>query len=339
MSDGTNEGGAPYRGRLRIVIAGVERELPQWADWLMALGEWMRQQAPKTGKRVAVVRLPVRALAAGFVGLGALSAAARSHNESLDWDALCSLSEGTPVYWRTLSGAKSKRHTGRVVGLLAMHGSDCLHISQVDSRGRATGSNFYLPKSTALAHGVTLGLVSTRSDEKLTSAAKFMQALDSDSSLAWLRSPMFDSTVVTERAGFLQDIVEVVVRAGTAPSLPMLDALAVADNQGREHGKLLVVPARAERFSDAPDGVTILDGPAAVSKLGRVQARSVVVLIAHSEYDEEISHEILPFLSYSVDDGIHAWPTDAEVGNVPVGVDVFAFGIRDQHLGGLDSAF
>jgi len=180
--------------------------------------------------------------------------------------------------------------------------------------------------------------VSARADEKMTSAARFMQALNSDSSLAWSRSPMADSTVVTERTSFLQDIEEIEVQAGSEPALLMLDALSIADIQGRAHGKLLVIPTRTEKINDAPDGVTILDGAAAVSKLGHLRSRSIVILVAHSEYDEEVSHEILPFLSYSVDDGVHAWQPNATVGEVPLGIEAFAFGVRDQHVGAADGA-
>lgn len=338
MQDDTNEHGAPYRGRLKIVIADVQRQLPPWADWLMALGEWMREQSPKTGKRVVVVRLPARTLAPAFVSLGALCAAARLHDESLDWAALRNLPEGTSVHWRMPTAAKSKRYSGRVVALVTMHGADFLAIDEVDSRGRPTGSKFYLPRSTALSHGVTLGAVSARADEKMTSAARFMQALNSDSSLAWSRSPMADSTVVTERASFLQDLEEIEVQAGSERPLLMLDALSIADTQGRAHGKLLVVPTRTEKINDAPVGVTILDGAAAVSKLGHLRSRSVVILVAHSEYDEEVSHEILPFLSYSVDEGVHAWQPNATIGEVPLGIEAFAFGVRDQRVGEPDGA-
>lgn len=338
MQDDKSELGAPYNGRLKIVIANSQRQLPPWADWLMALGEWMREQAPRPGKRVVVVRLPARNLAAAFVGLGALCTAARLHDESLDWEALRNLPEGASVHWRKPTGAKPRRYSGRVGALVTMHGADFLSIEEMDSRGRSTGSKFYLPRSTALSHGVTLGAMSARADENLTSAARFMQSLNSDSSLAWSRSPMADSTVVTERASFLQDLEEIKVKAALDSGLLMLDALSIADTQGRTHGKLLVVPTRTERIHDAPNGVTILDGAAAVSKLGHLSARSIVILMAHSEYDEEVSHEILPFLSYSVDDGVHAWQPNAAVGEVPLGIEAFAFGIRDPRVGDADGA-
>lgn len=316
-----------------VGVAGVERPLPSWADWLMALGEWMREQAPKHGKRVTVVRLPTRALGAAFVGLGALCAAARTHDESLDWDALRKLPEGTAVFWRDPSGAKPKRYAGRALGLRTMHGGELLAIAQVDSRGKEKGATFYLTRATALSYGVTLGAISARADDRLTAAALLMQSLNKDSSQAWWRSPMSDSTVVTERSSFVQDLEGIDLRAGHSPSVSLLDALALADIQGREHGKLRVVSPRSDRFLDAPSGVTILDGPAALSRLALVHARSVIVLLSHAEYDEAVAHEIYPYLSYSIDDGIHPWSEGAEVANVPLSVEAFTFGLPEQSLG------
>jgi hypothetical protein len=324
--------GAPYAGRLQIVVANTQRPLPAWADWLMALGEWMREQAEKPGKRVVVVRLPVRNLAAAFVGLGALCNAARIHDESLDWEALRNLPEGTSVHWRKAT-SKQSRHSGRVCALVNMHGADFLAIDETDSRGNAKGSKFYLPRNTALSYGVTLCSMSARSDEKLTQSARFMRSLNSDTSLAWSRSPMADSTVITDRANFFLDLEEVKVQAGNEPALGLLDALCVTDTASRAHGKLFVVPARTEKIHDGPNGVTILDGAKAVSKLGQVYARSVVILVAHSEYNEEVANEILPFLSYSVDEGIHDWKTESIVGNLPSGIEAFNFGVHDLSPG------
>lgn len=333
MKDVTSERGAPYRGRLRIVIGGSERELPPWADWLMSLGEWMREQTPKSGKRAVIVRLPTRPLASAFVGFGSLCAAARMHDESLDWEALRRMPVGTSVHWRSPNGVKPKRFAGRIASLLSADDGDFLIIDEVDSQGRPKGNKTYLPRKTALSYGVTLGAVSARADARLTSAATLMQALNNDSSVAWSRSPMADSTVVTERSSFLLNLEGIELRARQRPAVSMLDALSIADVQGREHGKLMLASTRTEIVNDAPDGVTVLDGAAAVAKLGYVKARSIVVLVSHSEYDEEVLHEIRPFLSHATDFGVHGWTPGARVGDVPAGIEVFAFGMDDQCLG------
>jgi hypothetical protein len=255
------------------------------------------------------------------------------HDESLDWEALRGLAVGTNVHWRSLNGVRPKRFAGRVASVVSGVGGDFLIIDEVDARGRPKGSKTYLPRKTALSYGVTLGAVSARADASLTSAATLMKSLNSDSSVAWSRSPMADSTVVTERSTFLLNLDGIELRARQSRAVSMLDALSIADAQGRAHGKLMVASTRTEVVNDAPDGVTVLDGAQAVSKLGYLKARSVVVLLSHSEYDEEVMHEIRPFLSHATDSGIHAWPPNARVGDVPPGIEAFAFGMDVQDVG------
>jgi hypothetical protein len=144
---------------------------------------------------------------------------------------------------------------------------------------------------------------------------------------------MADSTVLTERSSFLLNLDGIELRARQSGKLSMLDALSIADVQGREHGKLMVTSTRTEIVNDAPDGVTVLDGALAVSKFGYLRARSVIVLLSHSEYDEAILHEIRPFLSHATDSGIHSWTPNARVGDIPPGIEAFVFGMDAQNEG------
>lgn len=62
--------GAVHRERLSVRTDGGSCPMPAWADWLIWLGAWLRSQAALSGRRVTVVLLPTRRLAAAFVGLG-----------------------------------------------------------------------------------------------------------------------------------------------------------------------------------------------------------------------------------------------------------------------------
>lgn len=316
--------GSMHRDKLSLQVASKEQPLPAWADWLIWLGQWMRCQSVMDGRRVAVLRLPTRRLAGAFVGLGALFSAARLHNESLDWNALQALPKGTAVYWRQMAGGKSTGYSGYVDSVRDIGGSLCLAID-IESPRRSKGATFFLPRATALSYGVTLGVVSNRTDVRLSAAASLLRSIIDDASLAWIRSPSADSALVTERSTFLDDLSAISLTTGRECVVPFIDALAIGDAQGRQHGKLLLVPDRAETLEDSPSGLTILDGASAASRLGRVTARSAVILLDQAEYDEEIMHSIYPFIGHSTDVGIHL-PADY-VAPVPEGIEVFVFGL------------
>ena len=132
---------APRRSDLALVTGGKSIAPPPWVDWLVWLGQWMRVQAELEGRRIAVVRLPSRRLAAAFVAIGSVFASARLHDESLDWDGLRSLAPGTKVFWRESASGKTVRRAGIAVGVNQIDGGDFLEVT-VDARRTQQGKRF-----------------------------------------------------------------------------------------------------------------------------------------------------------------------------------------------------
>lgn len=313
-----------HRDRLFLQDGAARRPVPPWANWFIWLGQWMRAQTALEGRRVAVVRLPTKRLASAFVGLGAILTAARLHDDSLDWDALQSLPKGTTVHWRENKGGRAIAYTG-VVGITReLSGTVCMAL-EIEAPKRYKGGTCFLPKPAALSYGVTLGNVTASMDVRLAAAAELLQAVVDQSSLSWIRSSSADSALVTERTPFLNDLQGLSLSSGEFTNVPLLDALVIADNNSRQHGKLLLVPSRAEVFSDMERGVTVLDGAVAAMRLGSSRARSIILLLDHSEYDEEVRHTISAFLADSTEKGIHL-PSDG-VQPAPDGVEPFVFGL------------
>lgn len=305
--------------------------MPAWAEWMIWLGAWVRCQAAMDGRRVAIVRIPSRRLAAAFVSLGALLAASRIHDESMDWDALQALPHGTTLHWREIKGGRTTNYTGTVDSEREIAGSKCLAISIVSPK-RHLGSMFFLPKSTALAYGVTLGLVTNRTDEQLTAAARLYRSIVDGAPQSWIRSHGADCTVVTERTSFLEDLSDLALVVGNTDAVTFEDALIISSISNQQHGKLQLVASRSRTIQDRPAGVTVLDGANSAIFLGNVRSRSVVLLLECSEYDEELVHLISPFVGGSINEGIHVPPNG--VMTPPDGIEVFIFGLPDDLGGG-----
>lgn len=319
--------GGVHHNRLSLQAAGHLRPIPDWADWLIWVGAWSRCQAAMDGRRVVVVRLPSRRLSAAFVSLGGLLAASRIHNDSLDWEALQALPSGTTVHWREVKGGKSTSYTGTVDSVREIADSKCLAIS-IKSPKRHLGSTFFLPMSTALAYGVTLGLVSNRTDEQLTAAAGLYKSIVDGNPQSWIRSHGADSTLVTERTSFLEDLSDLALVAGKSSVVAFEETLVISSVSNQQHGKLQLVASRSRVLQDAPAGVTILDGANAAIFLGGARSRSIVLLLDYSEYDEELVNLINPWVGGSIDGGIHVPPNGVMV--PPDGVEVFVFGLPDN---------
>lgn len=308
---------------ITLLVDGEPRVAPPWIEWLVWLGQWMREQAASDERRIVVVRMPCRRLAAAFTALGAVFASARLHDDSLDWEGLRGLPLGTKIFWRERGAGRSTRRSGIVDGVRQIDGGDFMAVV-VD----AQKSTRLFAKSAALSYGITLGSVSAVAEERLASSERVIRALLTDVAQGWIRSPAIECTVITERTSFLSDLEGLVIRVGPGVEAPCSDLLAIADSSGRLHGKTMVAPARRDGVPDESGSITILDGASAAFRIGDTIAKSVVVLLDQSEYDEEIAQLVQTFLGFAVDVHVQAPPNGVKTS--PESIEAFMFGLPFQ---------
>ncbi|MEN5067373.1 hypothetical protein [Achromobacter aegrifaciens] len=161
-------------------------------------------------------------------------------------------------------------------------------------------------------------------------AAALLNEVVDGSSATWIRSPLADSTLVTERSSFLADLDGVFLVAASPSGMALRDVLALSDPEGMQHGKLRLIPVRNHGSQDIPGGVTILDGARAISRLGQFSARSIVVLLDRADYDEEVVNDLNRFLAHSIDEGVHMNACAEGLIAPPPSIDVFAFALPDD---------
>lgn len=292
------------RNRLSLMIGEELIAIPEWADWLIWLGQWMRSQANLEGRRVAVIRLPNRRLAAAFTAIGSVFASNSVHDNTLDWAALIDLDPGTKVFWRELSKGKFTRRSGTVIGVRQIEGNDFLEVLSEEKKN-SQQSNRLFAKSAALSYGITLGSITALADERLGSGERFLQAAISDAPKGWINSPSIECTIVTERSTFLTDIDGLSIIVDGITKANCADILAIADPGGKSHGKTKITSARNYGVLDEFVVFSILDGPVAASRLMDTSADSVVIILDQAEYDEEIDQLLKSYIGYSVDIGVH----------------------------------
>ncbi len=315
------------RDDLTLVVSGVPTSTPPWLDWLVWLGQWMRAQAALDGRRVAIVRMPSRRLGAAFTAAGAAFASARLHDDSLDWEGLQGLPPGTKIFWRELASGRSMRRSGTVVGVRQIYDGDFMEVV-VETQKRSQQSTRLFAKSAALSYGFTLGAVSAQADERLASAERVIRAVVPDAAAGWIRSPAIECTIITERSSFLSDLDGLAIRAGAGVEVSCSGLLAIADSGDRSHGKTRLASARSDGVLDESGSITILDGASAAVRIGDTMARSVVILLDQSEYDEEVEQLIQTFLGFAVDTHIHAPENGVKV--LPASVEAFVFGLPSE---------
>lgn len=319
------------RDELTLLTGSKLISVPRWVDWLVWLGQWMRIQAELEGRRIAVVRLPSRRLAAAFTAIGSAFASARLYDDSLDWETMQGLTPGTRVFWRDPSSGKSKRRSGTVVGVRQIADDDFLEVVMETQQSAQRGTRLFA-KSAALSYGITLGSLSAAVDERLACAERVIRAALTEAGQGWIRSPAIDCSVITERTSFLSDLEGLTISVAGTVQASCADVLAITDPGGRSHGKTRVAPARSDGVIDDYGSITILDGPAAALRMSDSIARSVVVLLDQAEYDDEMEQLFQTFLGYAVDEYVHT-PASGVI-RPPESVEAFIFGLPMQSQSG-----
>lgn len=313
------------REDLSLLVSGLPTAVPSWMDWLVWLGQWMRAQAALPGRRVAVVRMPSRRLGAAFIAVGAAFASARLHDDTLDWEGLCSLAAGTKVYWRETVSGKAARKSGTVAGVRQIDGGYLMEVVTEPQGKRGEQSTRWFTKAAAMSYGITLGSISAAADEQLTGADRLIKAAVMDGAQGWIRSPGIECGIITERTSFLGDLEGLSIRVGGKVEAACSDVLSIADSGSRAHGKTRVTPVRTEGALGESGSLAILDGAAAALRLSEISTPSIVIVLDHAEYDDEIEQLFQTFLGYAVDGFIHAPASGVRA--PPETVESFIFGL------------
>jgi hypothetical protein len=271
---------------------------------------------------------------AAFTILGILKAAARLHDDSLDWESLKSLPIGTQVYWRERSAAdseKARSKSGKVIGL-STYGDSQLMVVSVDSRSKQRQATRSFSKVSALGYGITLGSMSAETDSKLSGLSKVLGAMAVDFKPSWLVAPIAECLLLSEKESFWSDLAGLSINAFDSVPVKFETALAVADTNGHSYGKTRLASPRVAVIPDKRSDVIVLDGANASQRLPETTAKSVIAILNRTEYDDEIEQVIGRLTGYRHDEFIQV-PSDGVL-QPPGQVDAFLFGLPNVQLHG-----
>jgi hypothetical protein len=317
----------PVQDQLNLVAGNVSSPFPDWAAWLVWLGDWMRVQAMGDGRRIAVVRLPTRKVAAAFTVFGALLASARLHDDSLDWEALKELPAGTPVFWREKSlsaSGKSRTKSGRILELRTIDNNEFVVVS-VDTRSGSGQTTHLFSRSSALGYGITLGSITAKADAQLSGLGRIVRPLTKGFKDSWLRTPHPECLLLSEREHFINDLegLSINVCGGTAEIFSTV--LAPTDTTGHRYGKTRLISPRASVVLDGGFDVIVLDGAKALQRLSETTAKSVIAIVDRAEYDAECEQVVALLMGYRADEFVQV-PLDG-VRRPPAPIEVVVFGL------------
>lgn len=319
------------RANLRIgtpAFLSARDGLPEWIAFLLWAGWWMHWNARPEARLHLVALLPARSCCAAIAALGACLASTQEESDGLDFRDFMALPDGAHV---------SLRHQGRIFqGTLGR--CDRYH----DQSGRTVALDTELKKWKGLVIWVfehNLGEYQVSTDQRknlspqrqvaLERVEQVYRTLDPRARTGWCLSPRREVLIVTSKAAWWREIEGVSAQIDddeTPLVVPLADLVVATEEQQGFPGKTLLASPSGVMSNTSGVRVAILDGPDSIRTAEDVNADAVLMLIEHSEFDENAIHEIASMTDVREDDAVPVGLPD----RFPAGVDVSVFGWRRQ---------
>ncbi len=302
-------------------------DLPEWIAFLLWAGWWMRVNSKPEFRLHLVAVLPARSCCAAISALGACIASLRDEVGGLSFLDFMALPDGADLSLRV----RGKIFPG-VVG-------PCERYENQSYRRVKLDSNLKTWEDSAIGifeHNLAKYQVSTDQRKNLSPQRQaaldqvelFYQTLDPRAKPGWCLSPRREVLVVASKAAWRREIENVsgqVNGGGTTLVVPLADLVVKTEQPQGIPGKTMLVSSSGA-MSDIPSvRVAILDGPNSIRVAGDVKANAVLILIEHSECDENTMHEIGALADAREDDVVPEGLPD----KLPARVEASVFGWRN----------
>lgn len=269
--------------------------IPPWADNIVNFGWWMHERKSTSRRLFAVLLMPTRCCCSAFCALGSLMAGSRSTGLGLTWEEFCALKEGEQVYMlvphkekKTPVVAETKRYNEKYNGR---------NVQVISTRKKAVKglSVFLMPENFA---SYQVSLKQHASVQRLGGLAKvgnFLKGTVEGFQENWLESGGVETLIVTNKASWRRQSNDIRIRLKNRKNDYCLqDLLAVNETyEGPYIHTLLASPGSQDISRKSP--LVIMDGPEALASYESINTSSIVVMLTHSEYENE-TRDILSML-------------------------------------------
>lgn len=302
-------------------------DLPEWIAFLLWAGWWMRTNSKPESRLHLVAVLPARSCCAAISALGACIASLREEVDGLSFPDFMALPDGANL---------SLRYRGRI-----FHGvlGPCQRFGGQSGRKVELDSNLKKMEDSAIwvfEHNLAEYQVSTDQRKNLSPQRQaalervelFYQTLDPQPKHGWCLSPRREVLVVASKAAWgraIENVSGKVHGGETTLVVPLADLVVETEEPQGIPGKTMLASSSGV-MSDIPSvRVAILDGPNSIRVAGDVKADAVLILIEHSECDENIIHELVAMAEVRDDEVVPEGLPD----KLPAGVEASVFGWRN----------
>ena len=319
------------RANLRIgtsAFLSAHNDLPDWIAFLLWAGWWMRSNARPEARLHLVTLLPARSCCATITALGACLASTQEELDGLDFRDFMALPDGAHVSLRD----QGKIFQGALGPCDRYEGQSGRKVALDTGLKRWKGSLIWV-----FEHNLSKYQVSTDQRKNLSPqrqaaferVERFYRTVDPRAKTGWCLSACREVLIVTSKAAWQREIENVSGQIDdneTPLVVPLADLVVATEEQQGFPGKTLLASPSGVMSNTSGVRVAILDGPDSIRAAENVNADAVLILIEHSECDENALHEIASMTDVREDDAVPEGLPD----RFPAGIEVSVFGWRKQ---------
>lgn len=279
------------------MIGGPEPEsLPEWAGFLVEVGNWIAELDDKGGRLFCAILLPSRILASSLVAFGALSNSLKNPSDAISWEDFLEYESGTQVYFLYEFPKKGKRQLEGALGGITRYGNESLREIHIDGK-RKEHKNLTISLSKTRFKEASVSLHShhrTALLNSLNNLADSYRDLLTPFNESRLLLSQEECMIVTNKAAWWREVEDLYL-CGSPDSehrSPLVDLLML------NCGRVKLCSPRNREIVSSESKFSILDGIDALRSKDNILSKKTLILLDRNEYQEEAEDLIYGFSDY-----------------------------------------
>jgi hypothetical protein len=266
-----------------------DANLPEWAEYMINVGSWMRSHFTQERRLFLAVLLPARYCCSSFCSLGANFSGASKSSSFLNWDQLLDLKEGTNIYLIYGRRGDRKPYEG-IVRYVDEYGGKRVSIKE-PGKNRNNGAQIgpitisVFPKHIGQYRISLKPHASRKKIGKLDSISPFYQNILEGFDDIWMDSNRPEVLIVTNKTSWYGQIENIVLRTKPEMDYDLKNLLMVGEDVDSPAHTLLM--ASNSFLSPVQVPLVILDGPEALRHWETLRNSNVIILLDQCEYGPE----------------------------------------------------
>lgn len=298
--------------------------------FLMNCGYLARSVQVEGARCVLVLLLPTREFAAIFTALGIILGSLGSVRESLTWEQLLTLPEGTELYVRLKHKGKRRSVEGVVEEIGEGPWGHYRNIKLTSGPKAIRGVVEHIVESTFPRLAVSMTEHPRLRDEgTIIKAGTFLKRVSDQYQPNWLVSGDTEGLIITPKTDWNRLTRVLWVKPeGAKEVTEVADVLLASDSRDHRFSRLAVAPP-GRNVSSVEVPAAVLDGSRALLQWREVSARNLIVLFDSKNFDEEVEGAVFDLARERKDrllpDEYHALAEQC-----PTGILLSAFAVPER---------